>query len=173
MHGEYAQQGQNITKEYYYHQTFVMPCDTNDWEHGLQQLHHNNPLAHSSHQIQNLLTKHNIPLVLPASYSSGMAWDLWLFLNLKMRLIRIEEDMWNTTVQLYSTAKETLLTCLKTMAGPLKKRVCCPKEIFLTCLQQWQDNWEKSVLSEREFPDMSPTMVGQLGEECVVPKRLS
>lgn len=158
MHGEYAQQGQNITKEYYYHQTFVMPCDTNDWEHGLQQLHHNNPLAHSSHQIQNLLTKHNIPLVLPASYSSGMAWDLWLFLNLKMRLIRIEEDMWNTTVQLYSTAKETLLTCLKTMAGPLKKecvvpkrfswhvsnngrttgrRVCCPKENFLTCLQQW------------------------------------
>ena len=92
VHHEYAPQGQTVTKQYYEGVLCRLRnavrskrpdlCAAESW-----QLHHDNAPAYSSYLIQGFLAKHNIPLILQAPYSPGMApCDFWMFHKLKMPL---------------------------------------------------------------------------------------
>jgi hypothetical protein len=63
IHHEYAPNGQTVNKEYYV-EVLCQLCDAvqcqipMSWQRGDWQLHCENAPAHSSHLVQNFLTKH-------------------------------------------------------------------------------------------------------------------
>jgi hypothetical protein len=91
--------------------------DQSFWDARNWQLHHDNALAHSLHLIQGFLTKHGIPQVIRAPYSSGMGpCDFWLFTRLetlpKGSCLDSHKDITqNMTSQLYTIPKQAFQKC--------------------------------------------------------------
>jgi hypothetical protein len=85
--------------------------------------------------IQNLLAKHNIPVVRQAPYSPDMGpCDFWLFPRPKTQLkgTRFEsrdDIIRNMTAKLYSIRKKT----------------------FQKCQEKWRSRWEKCVQSQGDY----------------------
>ena len=140
VHHEYAPQGQNINNEYYLEvlrrlHDAVQHKRPDLWAAGTWQLHRDNAPAHSSQLIQTFLAKHNIPVVRQAPYSPDMApCDYWLFPHLKM--------------QLKGTRFESQDDIIQNM---MAKLYSIRKEAFQKCFEQWQNCWEKCVLSQADY----------------------
>lgn len=84
-HHEYAPHDPTITNEYYLevlrHLRVAVWRKRQDlWPARNWQLHHRNAPAHSLHEEQNFLAKHNIPVLRQAPHSPNLAQcDFWLF----------------------------------------------------------------------------------------------
>jgi hypothetical protein len=104
--------------------------DTCNW-----QLHHDNVPAHLSHLIQGFLTKHGIPQVHQAPYSTDMnPCDFCLFPRLKT-LVKgscfdnREDNIQDVMVQLHTI----------------------PEQAFQKCFQQWKGRWAVCVESKGAY----------------------
>lgn len=140
VHHEYAPHGTTITKEYYQEvlrrlRDAVRRKRPDLWATGSWKLHHDNAPAHSSHLIQNFLTKHSTPVVRQPPYSPDMApCDFWLFPKLKMPL---KGTRFQTREDIMQNATDHLRAI--------------PKEDFQRCFQQWQKRWEKCVAAQGDY----------------------
>lgn len=140
VHYEFAPDGQTINKEFYRDvlrrlRDSVRRKRPAKWNSGKWMLHHDNAPAHSSHVVQNFLTKHGTVQVPQPPYSPDLApCDFFAFPKLKKTLKgRRFEDV--TTIK--QKAIEQLLTI--------------PKNDFQSCFQEWQQRWAKCVASQGRY----------------------
>jgi len=88
-HHEYAPDGQTINKEFYVEvlrhlRESVRQKEPEKWWNGDWILHHDNAPAHTSHLVQQFLTKHGTAQLQQPPYSPDLALcDFFLFPRLK------------------------------------------------------------------------------------------
>jgi len=102
------------------------------WREGDWILHHDNAPAHTSHLVQQFLTKHGTAQLQQPPYSPDLApCDFFLFQRLKKVL---KGHLFETMDDIKRNSTKTLLDILK--------------EEFTKCFQQWQKRWAKCVAAE-------------------------
>jgi len=139
VHHEYAPQGCTINKEYYLEvikrlRDAVRRKRPHLWKSGNWLLQHDNALAHSSHLIQEFLTKHSIVQLHQLLYSPDIApCDFWLFPKLKhplkgKRFDDVEEIKRNKEAVGYH--KKRLPGLLSQVGAPLAEGHCFGRKLL-------------------------------------------
>lgn len=124
VHHEYAPRSRTINKEYYLEvlkrlRHALRRKRPHLWKSGNWLLHHDNAPAHSSHLIQEFLTKHGIVQLRQPLYSPDIApCDFWLFPMLKYplkgkRFDDVEEIKQNATRELLAITKNDFQDCFR------------------------------------------------------------
>ena len=136
-HNEYAPDGQTINKKFYLVvlrrlRESVRRKRQEKWRDGDWILHHDNAPAHSSHLVQQFLTKHGTAQLQQPPCSPDLSpCDFFLFPRLKKVL---KGHRFEATEDIKRNSTKRLLDN--------------PKEEFEKCFQQWQKRWSKCVVAE-------------------------